>query len=188
MGKIEAGTLRVGDKVTLMPNDVTVKVLEVQIKDTCVASARPGENVRVKVNTVTESDVSKGFVLCARADKTPVVQRFECSMVIMDLLEHRPLLTAGYNAILHVHTAIEECQVEKLLTEVDRKTNEPKSRRPKFVRSGAQLTCVMSLSVSVCLEEFKVMRQLGRFTLRDEGRTIAIGTVTKILPDKSSKN
>jgi peptide chain release factor subunit 3 len=99
----------------------------------------------------------------------------------MELLEHRPLLTAGYNAILHVHTAIEECQVARLLTEVDKKTGENGKRRPKYCRSGSQLTCVIELAESVCLEEFVKMRQLGRFTLRDEGRTIAIGTVTKVL-------
>jgi peptide chain release factor subunit 3 len=84
MGKIEAGTVRVGDTVTLMPNATNVKVVEVQIKDECVAGARPGENVRLKVTNVAATDVSKGFVLCAKGNTTPVVKKFECSMVRVD--------------------------------------------------------------------------------------------------------
>lgn len=36
-------------------------------------------------------------------------------------------------------------------------------------------------SAPICLETFKHLPQMGRFTLRDEGRTIAIGKVTKLL-------
>jgi peptide chain release factor subunit 3 len=32
-----------------------------------------------------------------------------------------------------------------------------------------------------CLELFKEFAQMGRFTLRDEGKTIAIGKVVKIV-------
>ncbi|CAF1435718.1 unnamed protein product, partial [Rotaria sordida] len=33
----------------------------------------------------------------------------------------------------------------------------------------------------VCMETFKCFPQLGRFTLRDEGRTVAVGKVLKII-------
>jgi peptide chain release factor subunit 3 len=33
---------------------------------------------------------------------------------------------------------------------------------------------------TICIERFKDFPQLGRFTLRDEGRTIAIGKVEKL--------
>jgi peptide chain release factor subunit 3 len=34
----------------------------------------------------------------------------------------------------------------------------------------------------VCCEPFKDVPQLGRLTLRDEGKTIAIGKITRVLP------
>jgi peptide chain release factor subunit 3 len=37
----------------------------------------------------------------------------------------------------------------------------------------------------VCVEKFADYAQLGRFTLRDEGRTIAIGKVTRLKPKSS---
>ena len=34
------------------------------------------------------------------------------------------------------------------------------------------------------MEKFEVLPQMGRFTLRDEGRTIAVGKITKYKPHK----
>ena len=34
------------------------------------------------------------------------------------------------------------------------------------------------------MEKFDVLPQMGRFTLRDEGRTIAVGKITKYKPHK----
>jgi len=36
----------------------------------------------------------------------------------------------------------------------------------------------------MAMEKFENLPQLGRFTLRDEGRTIAVGKITKYKPHK----
>jgi peptide chain release factor subunit 3 len=50
----------------------------------------------------------------------------------------------------------------------------------KFVKSGALCMCRIALDRPVCIETFESLAPMGRFTLRDEGRTIAIGKVTKL--------
>ena len=54
-------------------------------------------------------------------------------------------------------------------------------QRAKYVKQDAQ--CVMRLESPqpFCVEVFKEFPQMGRFTLRDEGKTIAIGKVLKIV-------
>ncbi|VDM06045.1 unnamed protein product [Schistocephalus solidus] len=42
------------------------------------------------------------------------------------------------------------------------------------------------LGGAVCVECFRDFAQMGRFTLRDEGKTIAVGKIVKILPSISS--
>ena len=39
-------------------------------------------------------------------------------IAITDLLEHKPILTAGYNCVLHIHTVSVEVEIDKLLYEV----------------------------------------------------------------------
>jgi peptide chain release factor subunit 3 len=48
---------------------------------------------------------------------------------ILDLLEHKAIFTAGYKAILHLHSLVEECEVTNLIAQVDRKTGEKKKVR-----------------------------------------------------------
>ena len=48
----------------------------------------------------------------------------------------RPLAQVGYKAILHIHTGVEECEITKLVCEIDPKTKEQK--RSKFVKSVSQ--------------------------------------------------
>ena len=81
---------------------------------------------------------------------------------------------------MHIHTAVEELAITHLIAEQDRKTGEQK-KRPRFVKSNSTVIARLSLTHPVCMETFETMQQLGRFSLRDEGKTIAIGKVTKII-------
>lgn len=51
----------------------------------------------------------------------------------------------------------------------------------RYVKSNSVVMCRFSLAKAVCMETFDTLPQLGRFSLRDEGKTIAIGKVTKII-------
>ena len=44
-----------------------------------------------------------------------------------------------------------------------------------------KVIALIQTTAPICLERFKDYPQLGRFTLRDEGKTIAIGKVTKLI-------
>ena len=47
--------------------------------------------------------------------------------------------------------------------------------------AGQKIVALVEVAVPVCIEPFAKYPQLGRFTLRDEGKTIAIGKVTKLI-------
>ncbi len=81
--------------------------------DSDLGIAPCGENVRVVISGVAEENVHSGFVICD-ADHpiiTPVPQ-FEAQLAIIDLLDHKPIFSPGYTAVLHAHTAVEECSIK----------------------------------------------------------------------------
>ncbi|KAL4853614.1 Eukaryotic peptide chain release factor GTP-binding subunit ERF3B [Chlorella vulgaris] len=178
MGKSEAGVVKKGDSLMVMPNKVPVKVIAVYRDEQEVAAARPGENLRLRLSGIEEEDISAGFVVCSRFSPVPAVTQFEAQVVIMELLDHKPLLTGGYKAVLHIHSVVEECEVTKLVAVIDPKTREKK--KAKFAKSGAMCVARISVEKAICIETFEAVPQLGRFTLRDEGKTIAIGKVLRI--------
>jgi peptide chain release factor subunit 3 len=180
MGKVESGVVFKGQKLQAHPVKKIAKVVGILINEDEAEGARPGENIHIKLTGVNEEDVQKGFVLSSIKFPVHGVKRFVGQIILLDLLEHRPLFTAGYQAVFHAHTAIEECTVVKLLKEVDNKTGRPFKKAPHFGKAGATLVVEIEVVRTVCVEPFKVTPQLGRFTLRDEGKSIAIGVVLAI--------
>ena len=50
----------------------------------------------------------------------------------------------------------------------------------RFVKSNKVAIVQLAVEKPICVELFSNVPQLGRFTLRDEGRTIAIGKIIKL--------
>lgn len=178
MGKVESGILRTGQKILLMPTTSKATVNQVYINDKPVRTAKPGENVLMRLSCGVD-DVLKGFVICGnKVDPQPrAVHAFAAQIALVDTLEHRPLLTAGYKCILHIHTIAQECTIAKLLRPIDPKTGKPVKKHVTFIKQGQSVICRIEVEQSICIETFETMAQLGRLTLRDEGKTIAIGKV-----------
>lgn len=78
-----------------------------------VPYALPGEIVKMKVKNITEANVSRGCMICDN-DKCQVCYEFEATLKISDLPDGVPLLSSGYNCILHLHTAMEEITISKI--------------------------------------------------------------------------
>lgn len=57
---------------------------------------------------------------------------------------------------------------------------------PKYAKSFNRIICRIQTRIPIPLEKHDTMAQLGRFTLRDEGKTIAVGKVLKYKPAASS--
>ncbi len=176
MGKIEAGAVSKGQQLLLMPNKQLCKVAAIYHKDEEeMKRAKAGESVRLALSGVDEQDVVTGFMLCDPAAPVHVASEFVAQLAIMELPSTNPLFTAGYEAVIHLHTCVKECLVTELVAEIDKKTKKPAKKKPTFVRSGAIVNARITLAAPVCAELFDTYPQLGRFTLRDKGRTIAIG-------------
>jgi len=178
MAKVEQGVCYVGQTILLCPNQMPCKVESIFINEVEVQGAKPGENVLVRLSGVSENEVSKGHVVASKYFPVRGCTEIIAQVYLIGLLEHRPLFSAGYNAIFHAHTAEEECTAYELVALLD-KTGKIAKKNPPFAKSGSTVICKIRLEKSICLEPYEKMMQLGRFTLRDEGKTIAIGIIKR---------
>eukprot|EP00824_Muranothrix_gubernata_P016057 TRINITY_DN33428_c0_g1_i1.p1 TRINITY_DN33428_c0_g1~~TRINITY_DN33428_c0_g1_i1.p1 ORF type:complete len:584 (+),score=125.65 TRINITY_DN33428_c0_g1_i1:70-1752(+) len=179
MGKIESGAIREKSRLLIMPTKRIVEVLEIrgaEADDIAVQRARVGDNVKLRIRSnVEEEDIHPGFVLSDRQSLPKVVVEVIGQCQILDLLEHKPIFSAGYSAVFHIHCACEECMVSEVMFSVDPRTKQRK--RAKYCKSNSLVICKIQLQNQTCIELFDEFPQLGRFTLRDEGKTIAVGKV-----------
>jgi len=183
-GKIESGTITDSFKVTMVPSKKTFEITSIQnAKDQRVKYAKAGENVKLKVKGLEDNDVGRGYMICNIDNFSLVCHEFQARITIMELPEHKPIFTEGYMCILHMHAAVEEVHVSKVEAIFDEKGNATKTT---FLRSGTKGIVKIFCKHYLCLEKFETLNNLGRFTLRDEGITIASGEVLKVKPAQVS--
>ncbi|KAL3748860.1 hypothetical protein ACJRO7_010013 [Eucalyptus globulus] len=179
MGKVESGSICESESLIVMPNKASVKVLAIFIDDNRVKRAGPGENLRVRLSGIEEEDILSGFVLSSIAKPIVAVTEFTAQLVFLESLDNA-IFTAGYKAVLHIHSVVEECEIVELLQQIDPKTRKPMKKKVLFVKNGAIVVCRIQVNNLICIEKFSDFAQLGRFTLRTEGKTVAVGKVTDL--------
>lgn len=175
-GKIEQGKLSLGDKLLLLPNKIEVEILTIWLDDQELTSVQCGDNIRIKIKDI-EEDIKPGYMLSSKKNACPVINQFVASLIIVELLDHKPILTIGYDSIIHIQACSENCTLAKINCIIDRKNKQILKKNPKFARNNQIIECIIQSENSICLETFDNNQRLGRFTLRDEGKTIAIGKI-----------
>jgi len=178
LGKVEMGTAKKGQQLLMMPNRTVVEIIQLWSDDDEVSTIGSGQNVKIKLKGVEEEDVSQGFVLCDSINTCRTGRLFDAQVVIM---EHKSIICAGYSAVCHIHTVAEEVTVKTLICLIDKKTGDKSKTRPRFVKQDQVAVMRLETAGVICLEPFKEFPQMGRFSLRDEGKTIAIGKVLKVI-------
>ena len=113
LGKVESGTLRMGDEVQISPTKKKAIVEGIYIGESKVRSAKPGENVLIKFN-INLDDVQKGYVLCHPNNVCPAVVEVRVQLALIDMVEHRPLFTQG--KVTHSLTLTHSLLLTHLLT------------------------------------------------------------------------
>jgi peptide chain release factor subunit 3 len=167
--KIEAGVIKKGLNYLMMPNreQVQIGALYGETEDE-IASATCGDQIRVRLRGIEEEDILPGFVLCSPKRPVHCVSAFEAQIVLLEL---KSILSAGFNCVMHVHSATEEVTFAQLLHYLKKGTNQRSKKPPGYATKGMSIIArleVIGGAGSVCVERFEDYPQLGRFTLRDQ--------------------
>jgi peptide chain release factor subunit 3 len=168
-GKIESGVIKKGMSLVMMPNKNSVEVAALygETEDE-VPAAQCGDQVRIRLRGIEEEDILPGFVLCSPKRLVHNVTAFEAQIRILDL---KSILSAGFNCVMHVHSAIEEVTFAALLNRLQKGTNRKSKVPPTHAKRGESIIARMEViggAGSVCVEKFEDYPQMGRFTLRDQ--------------------
>jgi peptide chain release factor subunit 3 len=186
MGKIESGTIKYGDVYTLMPSGAKITVDWLfNSEEKGVPYALPGENIRIRCKGIdSENEVNRGNILCSNDNLCLTFNVFEAEIQLLELPDNL-IVAEGFSCMLHYHTFIEECTITPK-SEINRKTKA--ETKVKFVRSQARLKAFVKTKNVLCGEKYETFNNLGRFSMRYEGSTIAIGKILKVKPYKKNND
>lgn len=179
VGRVETGTLRTGIKVIFSPSGQIAEVQSIQIGGKDVSEAKGGDIVGFSIgDELGPDDVRRGMV--ASFSTNDPAADCEAMVAQVVVLEHPGSIRAGYCPLIAVHTAQVPCEFEELLSKIDRKTGKEMEANPEFAKTGDVVSVRMRPIDKVCIEAFSAYPSLGRFTVRDHGRTVAVGVVKEV--------
>ena len=175
-GKIEAGQCKKGSTYLMMPNreEVAISTLYGETEDE-ITVGTSGDQVRMRIRGMEEEDILPGFVLCSTKRPVHCVSAFEAQIALLEL---KSILSAGFNCVLHVHSAIEEVTFGALLHKLEKGTGRKSKKPPPFGKQGMSIIARLEVTGAagrVCVERYEDYPQMGRFTLRDQVRMHAQG-------------
>ena len=163
-GRIERGVIKTGDEVEIVGFADTRKttVTGVEMFRKLLDSGQAGDNVGLLLRGIDKDDVERGQVLAAPGSVTPH-RKFECEVYILKKEEggrHKPFFD-GYRPQFYMRTMDVTGSI-KLAEDV------------KMVMPGDNVSMAVELITPVALEEKQ------RFAIREGGRTVGAGVITKI--------
>ena len=181
VGRVETGVLKVGDKVVFMPVGKVAEVRSIETHHTKMDKAEPGDNIGFNVRGVEKKDIKRGDVAGSPNAPPTVADEFTARVVV---IWHPTAISVGYTPVVHVHTASVACRISELVAKLDPKTGQEAEKNPQFLKMGEAGIVKFKPIKDLVVEKFNEFPPLGRFAMRDMGKTIGVGIVIDVKPKK----
>ena len=169
-GRIERGTVKVGESVEIVglgeTRETTVTGIEMFQKT--LEEGLAGDNVGLLLRGIQKEDIERGMVLAAPATITPHTV-FEAEVYILTKEEggrHTPFFT-GYRPQFYVRTTDVTGNIKQFTAD--------DGTEVEMVMPGDRIKMTAELISAIAIEDGM------RFAIREGGRTIGAGVVSKIV-------
>jgi len=186
VGKIETGTMKVGQKVIILPGrtgtGIQGEIKTIEMHHESLPEALAGDNVGINIRGVGKKDIARGDVICEASRPPSIVEEFIATITVIN---HPTVLAKGYTPVFHIHTAQVPCQFVELIEQIDPRTGEVLKKSPDFLKNGDSAKVRIKPQGNLCLETQKENPYMSRFAVRDAGATVAAGICTEIVKKKT---
>ncbi len=181
VGRVETGVLKVGDRVVFMPPAKVGEVRSIETHHVRIEKAEPGDNIGFNVRGISKRDIKRGDVAGHLTHPPTVAEEFKARIFV---LWHPTAITVGYTPVVHVHTASVASRIIEIEAKLDPRTGKVLEKNPKFLKAGDAAIVRFKPIKPLVIEKYSDFPQLGRFAMRDMGKTIGIGVVVDVKPMK----
>ncbi|MFB2974303.1 elongation factor Tu [Aerosakkonema sp. BLCC-F183] len=169
-GKIDRGTIKVGDDVELvgLNNTLRATVIGIEMFRQVLDEAIAGENVGLLLRGIQKHEVERGMVVAKPGSITPHT-KFESEMYVLTAKEggRKTPFLPGYRPQFFVRTTDVTGTIESFTTD--------DGSVAEMAVPGDRVNMTVELLDPIAIE------QGMRFAIREGGRTIGAGVVSKIL-------
>ncbi len=83
-------------------------------------------------------------------------KKFIATLAIVEL---KSIISSGFSCVMHVHTAIEEVVITRLLHKIEKGSNRVSKKAPPFAKKGMKVIVEIEVENPVCVETFSNYQQ-----------------------------
>lgn len=168
LGNIVKGSVKIGDKIEIVPGFFKASVEELSVKGEKVKTAIIGENVAVKLDKLVTFDV-RGTIISGTAELPELGKELSARIFVTDKIDKN--LRIGFNG-----TEI-PCKVSKIRDYIDTTNGLPSGKKSVTLLNAIQATLL--LETEIPFEAFRKTNSLGRFVLHNDKGFAGIGIIEK---------
>ncbi|XP_046391085.1 protein HBS1 isoform X1 [Ischnura elegans] len=176
-GRVEAGTLQLGDRVLVQPQGELAQVKGISIDELPAQVTFAGDQPCVTLSGIDMQNVMVGYILSDPANALPVTSKITARIVVFNI---KVPITRGFPVVFHHQSLMEHAVITKLIAQLNKSTGEVAKKHPRCLTKNSNATVEIETARPVCVELYRDVKELGRFMLRSQGLTIAAGLVTQI--------
>lgn len=180
VGRVETGILKKGDSIIIQPTGFKGEIRTIEMHHEEIPQAEPGDNIGMSIRGITMQDASRGDCLGHPNNPPTVINPSGKWTGQIIVIWHPTAVAQGYTPVVHAHTAQVAARFSSLVKKLDPKTGAVIEDSPKFLKRNETAIVELSPIKKMCLEKYEDIPEMGRFAVRDMGRTVAVGIVKEI--------
>ncbi len=180
VGRVESGILKKNDKIVIMPTGFKGEIRSIEMHHEEIPQAEPGDNIGFSIRGITMQDVGRGDCLGHPTSVPTVVTPKGKWTGQIIVIWHPTAIAQGYTPVVHAHTAQVAAKFTSLLKKLDQKTGAVIEDNPKFLKRNESAIVELQPIKKLCIEKYTDFPEMGRFAVRDMGRTVAVGIVKEL--------
>jgi elongation factor 1 alpha-like protein len=177
-GKIEAGCVIPREKILIMPINVPIVVKGLEVQGEAIKIGKAGEKVDLGVKDISDENfLIAGQILCDISNPIRLVSKFVAQISTVDI---KIPIISGTSIILYTQCSNESGVISKIVSLI-KSSGETLKLNPRAVPRQSNAIVEISLQRPICVETYSNMMELGRISIRKDGKTVAVGIVQDII-------
>ncbi|MBW8035368.1 MAG: adenylyl-sulfate kinase, partial [Planctomycetes bacterium] len=174
VGRVEAGTIEVGQEIKIMPGGQTTKVKTIEkfLEETTKAVASES----IGMTTEDAAFLDRGNVVCTPGNEPYITDTIAANMFWMSKRDFNS------NTKLTMRCATQEisCKIEKIIKRINSSTLEIIGENSDTVKNLEIAEVIIKTKKPIAIKNFNDVEELGRFVLVHDENICAGGIITQM--------